>query len=221
MKSRLPVFFFCLLASVAVFYCSQFNIVASYGDAEHRAHRRRGFSSLSAAAGAASPGREGDEISSHGRTRSSGRRTRRRRHRHSANATMPLPPQLTDAAATAVPQEEQQAPVATGSVVVGGLLCNRTRRPYHVVMTAASGLYQEWQSRIAYYHYKKQKALHPCSDLGGFTRLYVPRTDARNRPPVSRLPDASSALLAFLKSTVTHPALLLAASITSGRFPTL
>ena len=50
--------------------------------------------------------------------------------------------------------------------------CNRTRRPYHVVMTAASGLYQEWQSRIAYYHYKKQKALHPCSDLGGFTRLF-------------------------------------------------
>ena len=39
-------------------------------------------------------------------------------------------------------------------------------------MTAATGVYQEWQSRIAYYHYKKQKALHPCSDLGGFTRLF-------------------------------------------------
>ena len=52
------------------------------------------------------------------------------------------------------------------------LQCNRTRRPYHVVMTAASGLYQEWQSRIAYYHYKKMKRLHPCSDLGGFTRLF-------------------------------------------------
>ena len=52
------------------------------------------------------------------------------------------------------------------------LACNRTRRPMHVVMTAASGLYQEWQSRIAYYHYKKMKAAHPCSDLGGFTRLF-------------------------------------------------
>ncbi len=46
-----------------------------------------------------------------------------------------------------------------------------SRRPYHVVMTAARGVYQEWQSRIAYYHYKKQKDLNPCSDLGGFTRL--------------------------------------------------
>ena len=39
-------------------------------------------------------------------------------------------------------------------------------------MTAATGVYQEWQSRIAYYHYLKQKRLNPCSDLGGFTRLF-------------------------------------------------
>lgn len=45
------------------------------------------------------------------------------------------------------------------------------RSPYHVVLTAASGLYQEWQTRIAYYHYKKLKAEHYCSDIGGFTRL--------------------------------------------------
>jgi hypothetical protein len=32
------------------------------------------------------------------------------------------------------------------------------RRPYHVILTAASGLYQEWQTRIAYYHYRKLKA---------------------------------------------------------------
>eukprot|EP00854_Cymbomonas_tetramitiformis_P010845 gene10845-12830_t len=42
---------------------------------------------------------------------------------------------------------------------------------YHVLMTAASGQYQEWQSRTAYYHYKKQKKLNPCSEMGGFTRL--------------------------------------------------
>lgn len=34
--------------------------------------------------------------------------------------------------------------------------CPATRKPYHVVMTAASGVYQEWQSRIAYYHHLKQ-----------------------------------------------------------------
>ena len=50
--------------------------------------------------------------------------------------------------------------------------CPPGRRPYHVVMTAATGIYQEWQSRIAYYHYLKQKRLNPCSDLGGFTRLF-------------------------------------------------
>ena len=51
-------------------------------------------------------------------------------------------------------------------------MCNRTRRPYHVVMTAASGLYQEWQSRIAYYHWKKQRAADgPCTDMAAFHRL--------------------------------------------------
>ncbi|KAG8462690.1 hypothetical protein KFE25_004666 [Diacronema lutheri] len=49
--------------------------------------------------------------------------------------------------------------------------CPLGRRPYHVLMTAASGKYQEWQSRIAYYHYLKQKRLNPCSEMGGFTRL--------------------------------------------------
>ena len=36
------------------------------------------------------------------------------------------------------------------------------RKPYHVVLTAASGTYQEWQTRIAYYHYRKLKVRpHP------------------------------------------------------------
>merc|ERR1719238_266595 len=61
---------------------------------------------------------------------------------------------------------------ATATAASGSQQCSRTRRPMHVVMTAASGLYQEWQSRIAYHHYKKMKRLHPCSDLGGFTRLF-------------------------------------------------
>lgn len=45
------------------------------------------------------------------------------------------------------------------------------RNPYHVVLTAASGVYQEWQTRIAYKQYLTLKAEQPCSDLGGFTRL--------------------------------------------------
>ena len=45
------------------------------------------------------------------------------------------------------------------------------RKPYHVVLTAASGVYQEWQTRIAYRQYLTLKEAEPCSDLGGFTRL--------------------------------------------------
>ena len=77
-----------------------------------------------------------------------------------------------------MPAGQETQPVATVPAQLlappqaTALQCNRTRRPMHVVMTAATGLYQEWQSRIAYYHYKKMKRLHPCSDLGGFTRLY-------------------------------------------------
>ena len=61
-------------------------------------------------------------------------------------------------------RSQQTSAGATGSACPG-------RKPYHVVLTAASGLYQEWQSRIAYYHYRKLKAAHVCSDIGGFTRL--------------------------------------------------
>ena len=49
--------------------------------------------------------------------------------------------------------------------------CPGRRRPYHVLLTAASGIYQEWQTRIAYHHYLKLKAANPCSDIGNFTRL--------------------------------------------------
>lgn len=45
------------------------------------------------------------------------------------------------------------------------------RRPYHVILPATKQRYQEWQTRINYYHYLKQRSEHPCSDLGGFTRL--------------------------------------------------
>ena len=49
--------------------------------------------------------------------------------------------------------------------------CKTERRPYHVLLTASTGIYQEWQSRIFYYHYVKLKRDAPCSDMGGFTRL--------------------------------------------------
>jgi len=84
-----------------------------------------------------------------------------------APSLSPSPPKpSTEGAAAAKPAPTVAAAAATSTE------CPPGRRPYHVVMTAASGNYQEWQSRLAYWHYKKQKALHPCSDLGGFTRLF-------------------------------------------------
>jgi hypothetical protein len=46
------------------------------------------------------------------------------------------------------------------------------RRPYHTVLTATGSVYQKWQSRIMYHHWKKNSALAgPCADAVGFTRL--------------------------------------------------
>lgn len=75
------------------------------------------------------------------------------------------------AAVMAEPPSASALSAASAGGAPGPDGCPPGRRPYHVLMTAASGRYQEWQSRIAYYHYLKQKRLHPCSEMGGFTRL--------------------------------------------------
>jgi hypothetical protein len=46
------------------------------------------------------------------------------------------------------------------------------RRPYHTLLTTQASTYQQWQSRIMYFHFRKQQQLDgPCTDMGGFTRL--------------------------------------------------
>jgi hypothetical protein len=41
-----------------------------------------------------------------------------------------------------------------------------------VLLTASTGAYQLWQSRIFYYHYERVKReAGPCTEVGGFTRL--------------------------------------------------
>ena len=49
--------------------------------------------------------------------------------------------------------------------------CPPGRRPYHFLLTASNGAYQQWQTRILYYHYVRLRREQPCSDMGGFTRL--------------------------------------------------
>lgn len=61
--------------------------------------------------------------------------------------------------------------------------CPSTLRPYHTLLTAQSTTYQNWQSRIMYYHFtKQQKASQPCTEMGGFTRLVAHKKGARARP---------------------------------------
>ena len=50
--------------------------------------------------------------------------------------------------------------------------CPNTRRPYHTLLTTQATTYQQWQSRIMYYHFLKQKRLDgACTEMTGFTRL--------------------------------------------------
>ena len=46
------------------------------------------------------------------------------------------------------------------------------RSPYHTLLTSQASPYQQWQARIAYFHWKKQRAAGgECTDMVGFHRL--------------------------------------------------
>jgi len=52
--------------------------------------------------------------------------------------------------------------------------CAPARKPYHVLLTATSQVYQKWQCRVMYFHWKKQRANDPagrCTEMTGFSRL--------------------------------------------------
>lgn len=63
--------------------------------------------------------------------------------------------------------------------------CEGDRRPYHTVLTSSSGLYQVWQCRIMFHHWKLQKSVDPCGEMGGFTRLLTSRERCAARRPFS------------------------------------
>lgn len=72
-------------------------------------------------------------------------------------------------ASEAVPGESRDG---GGAGAAAGAGCGANWRPYHTILTAQSTTYQDWQSRIMYFHWKKQsKAGGPCSEMTGFTRL--------------------------------------------------
>ncbi len=64
------------------------------------------------------------------------------------------------------------------------------RRPYHTLLTTQATTYQQWQSRIMYFHWKKQAAADgPCTDMTGFTRL-VASEDGKSDGLEGEMPSA-------------------------------
>ena len=69
--------------------------------------------------------------------------------------------------------------VATAATITAGHAdisdtsgCPAGRRPYHTLLTAQGSIYNQWQARIMYHHWKKQRARDgPCTEMSGFTRL--------------------------------------------------
>lgn len=52
--------------------------------------------------------------------------------------------------------------------------CPADRKPYHTLLTATAQTYQQWQCRVMYFHWKKQRDADPkgaCTEMTGFTRL--------------------------------------------------
>ena len=79
--------------------------------------------------------------------------------------------------------------------------CPATRKPYHVLLTASSGSYQTWQTRLFYYHYVKMKrATGPCSEVGGFTRLL---TQPKGTPPDALASEMRTIVVTELNSQET------------------
>ena len=86
--------------------------------------------------------------------------------RQAAHAMTP-----TSVAAVAVAAANPTAAETAGTETAGATGCPN-RRPYHTLLTTQATVYQQWQSRIMYHHFKKQRALDgTCTDMGGFTRL--------------------------------------------------
>ena len=81
----------------------------------------------------------------------------------------------TTATTTAAAAAVATAKAATAAAVPANAdepSCSKPRRPYHTLLTTQASIYQQWQSRIMYFHYMKQRKLDgPCTEMGGFTRL--------------------------------------------------
>ena len=87
-----------------------------------------------------------------------------------ASAAEPLPkPAKRMPTAAAAAATHHHASTADSSVGADG--CPNGRKPYHLLLTAQDSVYQAWQTRVMYYHFKKLQRSNPCSEMTGFTRM--------------------------------------------------
>jgi len=83
------------------------------------------------------------------------------------------------AAATAVDTRPRPAAGEAGPIAAVvhdleqmGKECPQPWKPYHTLLTAQGTIYNGWQARIMYYHWKRQAAAGgKCTEMTGFTRL--------------------------------------------------
>ena len=98
---------------------------------------------------------------------------REKREPATASATEALPKPAkrmpTAAGAAAGAAMHHHASTAASSAGVDG--CPAGRKPYHLLLTAQDSVYQAWQTRVMYYHFKKLQRSNPCTEMTGFTRM--------------------------------------------------
>ena len=96
----------------------------------------------------------------------------KRMRRHGSTSTTAAAAATTTTAATPDESDRQAASVSHAVAEPDLNPDCPNRSPYHTVLTAQSSTYQQWQSRIMYFHWKKQAAAAgPCTEMVGFTRL--------------------------------------------------
>ena len=71
-------------------------------------------------------------------------------------------PKVAAAAASAAKSD----PTDLTLPAIGGPECPPGRRPFHTLLTAQGTIYNQWQARIMYHHWKKQRAADgPCTEM--------------------------------------------------------
>ena len=83
------------------------------------------------------------------------------------------------ATATAATATAATATVTLAVAVPAPSDCPRPARPYHVLLTASSGAYQLWQTRVFHHHYLRIQRQDRCGEVGGFTRLLTQPAGAK------------------------------------------